>query len=286
MAAWHCLRGGSARFPTPLLLFPPTVAARAAISPGSINVSTASWAGSRCVCGLPIVQARQPLLYVEVRIGRCPRGIGRAARPRSARIARDPRPHRLLLPAGACLPSWGLPMPGRCVRRAAQGSYDHEPPGPMPEPGASQGAASRRCQPRLLMPIARTLLALGVERALVVHGSGLDEVALHGFTRAISLRAGIIEEIEIEPEQAGLERVAVERDYGRNAGGERSASVRPSFRHRRRRDAAIVSLNAGALLMTAGKASSLREGSTWRSAPSAMAEPMPSSRLSSRLSHG
>src|SRR3546814_9574888 len=34
--------------------------------------------------------------------------------------------------------------------------------------------------PRLLEPVARTLAALGVERALVVHGAGLDEIALHG----------------------------------------------------------------------------------------------------------
>ena len=42
--------------------------------------------------------------------------------------------------------------------------------------------------PKLLRPIGETLRALGVERALVVHGSGLDEVALHGFTQAIRLR--------------------------------------------------------------------------------------------------
>ena len=36
--------------------------------------------------------------------------------------------------------------------------------------------------PDLLMPIAETLRALGVQQALVVHGSGLDEVAVHGRT--------------------------------------------------------------------------------------------------------
>jgi anthranilate phosphoribosyltransferase len=38
--------------------------------------------------------------------------------------------------------------------------------------------------PKMLRRIAETLDALGVEEALVVHGSGLDEVALHGETRA------------------------------------------------------------------------------------------------------
>ena len=57
--------------------------------------------------------------------------------------------------------------------------------------------------PKLLRPIAETLRALGVERALVVHGSGLDEVALHGFTQAVRLTDGEFEELEITPEQAG-----------------------------------------------------------------------------------
>ncbi len=61
--------------------------------------------------------------------------------------------------------------------------------------------------PKMLRPIAQTLAAMGVERALVVHGSGLDEVALHGETRAVRLSRrrdrGIARS---RPEDAGLER--------------------------------------------------------------------------------
>src|SRR5262249_27725229 len=112
-------------------------------------------------------------------------------------------------------------------------------------------------EPRLLRPIAETLRALGVEQALVVHGSGLDEIALHGFTQAIRLRDDELEEFEITPEQAGLRRLPAERIVGgapaQNAqrlvkllsgGGSRGGEA----------DEAIVALNAGALLMTAGKA--------------------------------
>src|SRR3954447_5424417 len=69
-------------------------------------------------------------------------------------------------------------------------------------------------EPEQLRPIAETLHALGVERALVVHGSGLDEIALHGFTQAIQLRDGEFEQLEITPEQAGLERLPVDRIVG------------------------------------------------------------------------
>jgi anthranilate phosphoribosyltransferase len=114
--------------------------------------------------------------------------------------------------------------------------------------------------PDLLMPIAETLRALGVQQALVVHGSGLDEVAVHAFTQAIRLRDGDLEPLEITPEQAGLKRHPIEEVSGgspeRNAqllldvlGGRGSAGQR-----------AIVAMNAGALLDTAGMAADLREG--------------------------
>ena len=114
--------------------------------------------------------------------------------------------------------------------------------------------------PALLRPIAETLRALGVERALVVHGSGLDEVALHGFTKAISLKDGRLEELEITPEQAGLDRMPLhqikggtpeenaERLLGILSGSGRSAEI------------AVVALNAGALLMTAGMVADIKEG--------------------------
>jgi anthranilate phosphoribosyltransferase len=43
---------------------------------------------------------------------------------------------------------------------------------------------------RMLRRIAQVLQALGVSHALVVHGAGLDEVALHAETRAIRVTNG------------------------------------------------------------------------------------------------
>jgi anthranilate phosphoribosyltransferase len=114
--------------------------------------------------------------------------------------------------------------------------------------------------PRLLRPIAETLRALGVERALVVHGSGLDEVALHGFTQAISLECGRLEELEITPEQAGLDRMPLRRIRG-GSPAENARRLAALLAGRGGdADTGIVALNAGALLMTAGRAASLREG--------------------------
>ena len=114
--------------------------------------------------------------------------------------------------------------------------------------------------PTMLRRIAQTLDAAGVKQALVVHGSGLDEVALHGETRAIRLSNGEMTEIEITPEDAGIERaplkVVTGGDVAENAtrlklllAGQGTAAEND-----------IVILNSAALLMTAGLARDLREG--------------------------
>lgn len=113
---------------------------------------------------------------------------------------------------------------------------------------------------RLLEPIAATLMSLGVERALVVHGAGLDEVALHAPTQAVRLRDGTSERIVLRPEDAGLATQSLEGLAG--GGPEENA---------RRLQAVLsgegaevenqaVALNAGALLMIAGRVADLKAG--------------------------
>jgi len=49
--------------------------------------------------------------------------------------------------------------------------------GPCVNPAEPKVQLLGVAEERLLEPVARTLMALGVERALVVHGAGLDEIA-------------------------------------------------------------------------------------------------------------
>ena len=58
--------------------------------------------------------------------------------------------------------------------------------------------------------LAETLGRLGAEVALVVHGDGLDEIALHGPTQAALLRDGQVTTLEITPEALGLTRYPLE----------------------------------------------------------------------------
>ncbi|MDW6092781.1 anthranilate phosphoribosyltransferase [Vibrio rhizosphaerae] len=58
--------------------------------------------------------------------------------------------------------------------------------------------------PDLIQPIAQTMLNMGMKRAAVVHGSGVDEVAIHGPTRVAEIRDGTITEYQLTPEDFGL----------------------------------------------------------------------------------
>ncbi|MCM0147272.1 anthranilate phosphoribosyltransferase [Photobacterium galatheae] len=57
----------------------------------------------------------------------------------------------------------------------------------------------------LVRPIAETMIALGMKRAAVVHGSGLDEVAIHGPTLVAEIINGDIREYTVTPEDFGLQ---------------------------------------------------------------------------------
>ncbi|MDD1782691.1 anthranilate phosphoribosyltransferase [Enterovibrio sp. ZSDZ35] len=57
----------------------------------------------------------------------------------------------------------------------------------------------------LVRPIAETMLNLGMKRAAVVHGSGLDEVAIHGETTVAEIKDGQIHEYTLTPADFGVE---------------------------------------------------------------------------------
>lgn len=58
--------------------------------------------------------------------------------------------------------------------------------------------------PELVKTYAETAVALGHQHSFVVHGSGLDEVALHGETQVAEIKNGKIEYFTLTPEDFGL----------------------------------------------------------------------------------
>ena len=68
--------------------------------------------------------------------------------------------------------------------------------------------------PELLLPIAKVHQQLGMKRVMVVHGSGLDEIALHGTTQVAELNNGIIREYTLTPDDFGVQTYPVESIFG------------------------------------------------------------------------
>ena len=111
-----------------------------------------------------------------------------------------------------------------------------------------------------LEPIAAVLGKLGSERAWIVHGSdGLDEITLTGPTFVAELKDGQVRSFEVRPEDAGLKPCRPEDlkggDPEENAGVMRALLAGEAGPIRD-----FVRLNAGAALIVAGRAASLKEG--------------------------
>ena len=64
--------------------------------------------------------------------------------------------------------------------------------------------------PELLKTYAQTAVSLGHQHTLVVHGSGLDEVALHGETQVAEVKAGEIDYFTLTPQDFGLKSQSLE----------------------------------------------------------------------------
>lgn len=109
--------------------------------------------------------------------------------------------------------------------------------------------------------IAEVMKELGRTRALVVHGAGTDEIAVHGPTQVWELKEdGEIISYEITPEELGVgtHRLA---DLVGGDGEENARHMRAIFDGTgptAHRDA--VAVNAGAMFYLKGKADSLRAG--------------------------
>ena len=257
IGAAEALRAAAARpFPSPDYRFADSCGTGGDFS-GSINVSTAAGIVA-AACGLPVVKHGNRSFT-----SKC--GSADVLEALGAKLDLPPQKSRRILDeTGFCFllaPAYhpGIAHAG-AVRRALKVRTIMNLLGPCLNPARPKVQLLGVADPKLLRPIAETLAALGVERALVVHGSGLDEIALHGFTQAVSLNEGEFEDLEITPEQAGLRRVASERIVGGSPTENARRLTKLLDGCCREADSSIVALNAGALLMTAGRAADLRSG--------------------------
>ena len=131
--------------------------------------------------------------------------------------------------------------------------------GPLSNPAGASAQLMGVYAPALTEKLADVLRLLGTERAMVVHGDGLDEITTTGETAVAELSGGTIRHYRIHPGTYGIP-VATRADL---MGGDAAANARIFLEilggeRGPMRD--IVLLNAAAAIHLGGKAMDLHEG--------------------------
>jgi anthranilate phosphoribosyltransferase len=129
--------------------------------------------------------------------------------------------------------------------------------GPLTNPARANGQVVGVYSLELVEKLAEALSMLGLRRALVVHGhDGLDEITVTGMTRIAEAREGSVRSFEVEPEEFGMKRAALQEISGGDA-TENAAIIRAVLAGEKSARRDVVLLNAAAALVAAGKAENI-----------------------------
>jgi len=131
--------------------------------------------------------------------------------------------------------------------------------GPLTNPALPSAQIVGVPRPELTEFLAGCLRRLGVARAWVVHGAGIDEMSLCGPTRVTAFDDGEMRTFTVRPEDAGLDPCAAPALQGGDARANADIARRVLEGGRGpTRD--VVLLNAAAALLVAGRVKDLRAG--------------------------
>ncbi len=132
--------------------------------------------------------------------------------------------------------------------------------GPLTNPAGARRQLVGVSRPEHTELLARTLGLLGTKRAWVVHGAdGLDELSTTGFTKVSEFQGGAVRTFYLHPSDVGLSIAPKEALVGGTA-AENAALIERLLAGERGAARDIVLLNAGAGLLIAGAAASVRDG--------------------------
>ncbi|WP_105189907.1 anthranilate phosphoribosyltransferase [Pseudoalteromonas sp. T1lg48] len=131
--------------------------------------------------------------------------------------------------------------------------------GPLANPAKPQAQLLGVYDPALCLPMAKTLMQLGCQRAMVVHGCGTDEIALHGDTKVVELERGELREYTLSPSDFGLSHFSLDELSGQ--GPQYNAQAARAIFAGQGSDAhnSAIIANVAALLVINNKAGNFRD---------------------------
>jgi anthranilate phosphoribosyltransferase len=134
--------------------------------------------------------------------------------------------------------------------------------GPLTNPAFARRQVLGVYSLHLVDIVARVLLALGADHAIVVHShDGLDEISISAATCVSEVRDGELRSYELTPEEIGVERHNIDAIAGGDP-RENARIAREVLGGSNGARSEIVAANAGAALYVSGAASTIREGVT------------------------
>jgi len=132
--------------------------------------------------------------------------------------------------------------------------------GPLTNPAFARRQVLGVYSLHLVDLLARVLLALGADHAMVVHSrDGLDEISISAPTHVCEVIDGEVRSYELTPEEIGLQRYSLSDLAGGDA-RENARIAREILAGCNGARTEIVAANAGAALYISGAADSVREG--------------------------
>jgi anthranilate phosphoribosyltransferase len=131
--------------------------------------------------------------------------------------------------------------------------------GPLANPAGATAQVLGVYSPALTEMMAEVLRILGTAHAMVVHGSGLDELTITGESQVAELRNETIRTYAVDCTRYGIER-AVAEDLKGGGPGENAGILLGVLEGEKGAPRDIVLLNAGAAIYVGGRAGNLAEG--------------------------
>lgn len=156
--------------------------------------------------------------------------------------------------------------------------------GPLANPAKPTHSVLGVYCPSLLQPYADVITRLNMPRALIVHGSGLDELALHGETQIIEVDNGQQHAYSVNPTDFGLSSFTLKDIEGGEPDVNRaliadvlSGSGKPAHQ-------AAIAMNAAALIHLNGLSQSFKEATEIAMASMRAGKPLDTIQVAAQIS--